>query len=266
MQLDEDQSLVATTTSEETPSHGLIEDCMLLANKAAASRYSHGVFRIHESSSPLKLQSLYQELAGIGIIVEPKESMKETIDFIQAEARKRDLVSEVDTLIIRAQMQARYAPDNVGHFGLGFDAYPHFTSPIRRYSDLIVHRHLKALLAKDTEESSYVLRNIDALCFSISEKEREASSIEIRFMQRKFARWANEQIGQEFKARVNSTDPFFTAQILEPIQGAEVNLSVATSVTLFDDIILRIDNVDLASARINASLVKKLDHDPMELS
>jgi len=265
MQLDEKQNLIATTTSEETPSHGLIEDCMLLANKAAASRYTHGVFRIHEQSSPTKLQSLYQELAGIGLIVEPKESMKETIDFIQAEAAKRDLISEVDTLIIRAQMQARYAPDNVGHFGLGFEAYTHFTSPIRRYSDLIVHRHLKALLANDTEESSYVLRNIDALCFSISEKEREASAIEVRFMQRKFARWAAEHINEEFRARVNSTDPSFTAQILEPIQGAEVNLSVATSVTLFDEIILRIDNVDIASARIHASLVKKLDNDPMEL-
>ncbi len=265
MQLDEQQRLIATTTSEETPSHGLIEDCMLLANKAAAARYNHGVFRIHEQSSPAKLQNLYQELAGIGIIVEPKESMKETIDFIQAEAAKRGLISEVDTLIIRAQMQARYAPENVGHFGLGFDAYTHFTSPIRRYSDLIVHRHLKALLAHDTEESSYVLRNIDALCFSISEKEREASSIEIRFMQRKFARWAAENINQEFKARVNSTDPSYTAQILEPIQGAEVNLSVSSSVTLFDDIILRIDNVDIATARIHASLVKKLDEDPMEL-
>ena len=265
MQLDEHQRPIATTTSEETPSHGLIEDCMLLANKAAAARYNHGVFRIHEQSSPAKLQNLYQELAGIGIIVEPKESMKETIDFIQAEAAKRGLISEVDTLIIRAQMQARYAPENVGHFGLGFDAYTHFTSPIRRYSDLIVHRHLKALLAHDTEESSYVLRNIDALCFSISEKEREASSIEIRFMQRKFARWAAENINQEFKARVNSTDPSYTAQILEPIQGAEVNLSVSSSVTLFDDIILRIDNVDIATARIHASLVKKLDEDPMEL-
>lgn len=265
MQLDEQQRLLSTTTSEETPSHGLIEDCMLLANKAAAARYSHGVFRIHEQSSPTKLQNLYQELAGIGIIVEPKESMKETIDFIQAEAAKRELVSEVDTLIIRAQMQARYAPDNVGHFGLGFDAYTHFTSPIRRYSDLIVHRHLKALLAHDTEESSYVLRNIDALCFSISEKEREASAIEIRFMQRKFARWAAENINQEFKARVNSTDPSYTAQILEPIQGAEVQLSVATSVTLFDDISLRIDTVDIVTARIHASLVKRLDEDPMEL-
>ena len=265
MRLDDEQRLISTTTSEETPSHGLIEDCMLLANKAAAARYQHGVFRIHESSSPMKLQNLYQELAGIGIIVEPKESMKETITFIQEEAAKRDLVSEVDTLIIRAQMQARYAPDNVGHFGLGFDAYTHFTSPIRRYSDLIVHRHLKALLAHDTEESSYVLRNIDALCFSISEKEREASTIEVRFMQRKFARWAAEHINETFKARVNSTEPSYTAQILEPIQGAEVNLSISSSVMLFDDILLQIDNVDIATARIHASLVKKLDEDPMEL-
>jgi ribonuclease R len=266
MELDGEQNILSTTLSEETPSHGLIEDCMLLANKAAASRYTHGVFRIHEPPSQLKLQNLYQELAGIGIIVEPKESMKETIDFIQAEALKRDLRKEVDTLIIRAQMQARYAPHNIGHFGLGFDAYTHFTSPIRRYSDLIVHRHLKALLAKDTEESSYVLRNIDALCFSISEKEREASTIEVRFMQRKFARWAHALIGQEFKARVNGTDPDYTAEILEPIVGAAVNLNVNTTVMLFDDVIIRIDKVDLATAKIYASLVKKLDTDPMELT
>jgi len=266
MELDEEQNIVSTTVSEETPSHGLIEDCMLLANKAAASRYTHGVFRIHEPASPLKQQSLYQELAGIGIIVEPKESIKETIDFIQAEAHKRGLDKEVDTLIIRSQMQARYAPENIGHFGLGFDAYTHFTSPIRRYSDLIVHRHLKALLAKDTEESSYVLRNIDALCFSISEKEREASAIEVRFMQRKFARWAETKIGYAFRARVNGTDPDYTAEILEPIIGAEVNLSVDTGVTLFDEVIVRIDKVDLMRARISASLVKKLDTDAMELS
>ncbi|MCJ7765745.1 MAG: RNB domain-containing ribonuclease, partial [Thiovulaceae bacterium] len=156
-------------------------------------------------------------------------------------------------------------PHNIGHFGLGFDAYTHFTSPIRRYSDLIVHRHLKALLAKDTEESSYVLRNIDALCFSISEKEREASTIEIRFMQRKFARWAHALIGQEFRARVHGTDPDYIAEILGPIVGAVVNLSVNTTVTLFDDIIVRIDKVDLATAKIYASLVKRLDVDPMEL-
>ena len=72
-------------------------------------------------------------------------------------------------------------------------------------------------------------------------------------------------IGQEFRARVHGTDPDFIAEIQEPIVGAVVNLSVSTPVTLFDDIIVRIDKVDLATAKIYASLVKKLDIDPMEL-
>jgi ribonuclease R len=265
MVIDENHELVSTEVAEETPSHALIEDCMLLANKAAAARFERGVFRIHEPPSPLKLQTLYQELAGIGIMVEPKGSMRETIRFIQAEAEKRGLASEVDTLIIRSQMQARYAPDNVGHFGLGFERYAHFTSPIRRYSDLIVHRLLKAIQAGDTEEGSYVLRNIDALCFAISEKERESSDIEIRFMQRKFARWAMHQIGREFTARVNGTEVLLTAELLEPFQGAEVLLTATQPVLLFDDLIVRIENVDLARARIHATVVQKLSTDDMEL-
>jgi len=258
MQLDETQQLVQTTVAQETPSHALIEDCMLLANKAAAAMFERGVFRVHEQPSPLKLQKLYQELAGIGLIVEQQATMKETITFIQEQARQRNLESEVDTLIIRAQMQARYAPDNVGHFGLGFTHYTHFTSPIRRYSDLIVHRLLKAILANDTLEGSYVLRNIDALCFAISDKEREASDIEIRFMQRKFARWAAAHIGETFKARIRSTDPFFNAEILEPIQGAEVQLKSAEPIALFDTVTVRIETVNLATAKIHATLVEKL--------
>ena len=261
MKLNENHELISTEAAEETPSHALIEDCMLLANKAAASMYERGVFRIHEEPSPKKLQNLYQELAGIGLIVEQQGSMKETISLIQQEARMRGLESEVDTLIIRAQMQARYAPDNIGHFGLGFERYTHFTSPIRRYSDLIVHRLLKAILANDTTEGSYVLRNIDALCFAISDKEREASDIEIRFMQRKFARWAASQIGETFKARVNGTDPALTAEILEPIQGAKVLLNTSQPILLFDDVLIRIETVNLATAKIHATVVQKLDEE-----
>ncbi len=257
MTLDEHFELASTSYANETPSHALIEDCMLLANKAAASVYERGVFRIHESPSPAKLQTLYQELAGIGIIVEPKESIKETITFIQHEAEKRELASEVDTLIIRAQMQARYAPDNRGHFGLGFERYTHFTSPIRRYSDLIVHRLLKAIKAGDTEEGSYVLRNIDALTIAISEKEREASDIEIRFMERKFARWAARHVGEVFTARINATENALTAEIHDVISGARVFLTTTQPVLLFDDVEIRIETVNPATAKIHATIVKK---------
>ena len=259
MRIDEESNIISTEFAVETPSHALIEDCMLLANKAAASLYERGVFRIHEPPSPMKLQSLYTELASIGIFVEFQGSLKETITAIQAEATKRELESEVDTLIIRAQMQAKYAPYNTGHFGLGFERYTHFTSPIRRYSDLIVHRLLKALSAGDNEEESYVLRNIESLCTSISEKEREASDIEIRFQERKFARWASTVIGLEFKARITQTEDQIRAEIHDVITGAKVNVTAHFGLLLFDDIMVKIETVDLATAKITASFVSKID-------
>ncbi|HEX5710890.1 MAG TPA: ribonuclease R family protein [Sulfuricurvum sp.] len=264
MRIDENQNIVSTEFAVETPSHALIEDCMLLANKAAASMYERGVFRIHEPPSPMKLQSLYQELASIGIFVEFQGSIKETITAIQTQAEERNLVSEVDTLIIRAQMQARYAPYNTGHFGLGFERYTHFTSPIRRYSDLIVHRLLKAIAAGDTEEGSYVLRNIESLCTSISEKEREASDIEIRFQERKFARWASTVIGQTFKARVMQTEETIRAEIHDVITGAKVTVTSHFGLVLFDDIMVKIETADLATAKITASFVGKIDQEENE--
>ena len=261
MKIDEDANLASTSYAEETPSHALIEDCMLLANKEAARQFERGIFRIHESPSQGKLQTLYQELAGIGMFIDIKNSIKETITEIQKQAKDMDLESEVDTLIIRSQMQARYAPLNSGHFGLGFEEYTHFTSPIRRYSDLIVHRLLKAINNKDTAEGSYVLRNIEALSMTISEKEREASTIEIDFQQRKFARWAQNNINKEFKARITATDPELKAEIHDTIQGARLNITSVGDIVLFEDVIVKIDKVDIPRAKIFASVISKVDKD-----
>ena len=255
MFIDEKSNLVKTEQAEETPSHALIEDCMLLANKEAASQFERGIFRIHEPPSQAKIQKLYQELAGIGMFIDIKETIKETISDIQQQARDMDLEAEVDTLIIRSQMQARYAPTNSGHFGLGFEAYTHFTSPIRRYADLIVHRLLKAINANDTEEGSYVLRNIESLSMVISEKEREASTIEIDFMNRKFARWAETNLNKEFKARISGTDPEIKADLNDEIKGARLHVTSTESVVLFQDVIVCIDKVDIAKAKIFVRVV-----------
>jgi len=257
MEIDEKGAIVSTTHAEETPSHALIEDCMLLANKAAASMFDRGIFRIHESPSQSKLQKLYQELAGVGIFVEVKEGTKETIEGIRDQAAMMGLEAEVDTLIIRSQMQAKYSPLNAGHFGLGFDAYTHFTSPIRRYSDLIVHRLLKAIKRGDTEEGSYVLRNIESLAVTISQKEREASTIEIDFMDRKYARWANERIGQVFKARISGTDPELKADLHDEIVGAKLLITSSENIPLFSDVKVKIDKVDIAKAKIYVSIVSE---------
>lgn len=261
MFIDGNSNITHTTYAQETPSHALIEDCMLLANKEAAKRFTKGVFRIHEPPNQIKLQNLYQELAGIGMFVDIKKSIKETITEIQRQAREIGLSSEVDTLIIQSQMQARYAPFNVGHFGLGFDEYTHFTSPIRRYSDLIVHRLLKAIARGDKEESSYVLRNIESLCMSVSEKEREASSIENEFMARKFARWADENIGGIFKARITSTDPYLKAELHDEIQGARFLINHGENAQLFEDVKVRIDKADIAKAKIYASVVERIERE-----
>jgi len=258
MHIDEESNISSTTFAEETPSHSLIEDCMLLANKEAAKQFERGIFRIHEQPSQNKLQILYQELAGVGMFIDIKNSTKETIDDIQSKAREMDLESEVDTLIIRSQMQARYAPLNSGHFGLGFEQYTHFTSPIRRYSDLIVHRLLKAINNKDTKEGSYVLRNIEALSMTISEKEREASTIEIEFQQRKFARWALENLNKEFKARINATEPEVKAEIHgELISGVRLNIVSSENVVLFEDVTVMINKVDITKAKIYAKVISK---------
>ncbi|MDA7817807.1 ribonuclease R [Sulfurimonas sp.] len=256
MFIDEDSNLASTELAEETPSHALIEDCMLLANKAAASQFERGIFRIHEPPSQAKLQNLYQELAGIGMFIDIQNSIKDTITNIQKQASNINLESEVDTLIIRSQMQARYAPLNSGHFGLGFEAYTHFTSPIRRYSDLIAHRLLKAINSNDTKEGSYVLRNIESLAMTISEKEREASTIEVEFMARKFARWADKNINKEFKARITSTDPEVKAELNDELQGARLLITSSENVVLFQDVIICIDKVDIAKAKIFARVVQ----------
>lgn len=261
MFIDENSNITHTTYAEETPSHALIEDCMLLANKEAAKRFKKGIFRIHEPPTQAKLQNLYQELAGIGIYVDIKASIKDTITQIQNQAEEMGLSSEVDTLIIQSQMQARYAPFNVGHFGLGFDEYTHFTSPIRRYSDLIVHRLLKAIARGDKEESSYVLRNVESLCMSVSEKEREASTVENEFMARKFARWANENIGGIFKARITSTDPYLKAELHDEIQGARFFINHGLDAQLFEDVKVRIDKADIAKAKIYASVVERIERE-----
>lgn len=261
MFIDEKSNITYTTYSQETPSHALIEDCMLLANKEAAKRFTRGIFRIHEPPNQLKLQNLYQELAGIGMFINIKKSIKETITEIQNQAKEMGLSSEVDTLIIQSQMQARYAPINAGHFGLGFEEYTHFTSPIRRYSDLIVHRLLKAIANNDTTEGSYVLRNIESLCMSVSEKEREAATVEVEFMARKFTRWAEENIGNIFKARITSTEPELRAELHDEIQGARFYITHGQNAMLFDDVRARIDKADIAKAKIYASVVEVIEKD-----
>ncbi len=241
--LTSDHRLKETTIETGTPSHSLIEECMLLANQESAKRFSgegDAIFRIHEAPEEVKILQLIEELAAINIFVEPTDDVGETIRLIQKEAAKVGLEHEVDELIIKSLKQASYSAFNVGHFGLGFDYYSHFTSPIRRYSDLILHRLIKAQLRDDTKEIEYLLRNIEPLSARVSELEREATKCEWDFRDRKFARWAKENIGKSFKAEIveidiEDTNKGAKAKLLDGARGAIVNLKAYKS-NLFDKI------------------------------
>jgi len=133
--------------------HKLIEEAMLAANVCSAdfiAQSKHaGLYRVHEGPPPEKVEILrnYLKVMGVGMSVSDEPSPGEFQAIAQATKDRPD-AAQIHSMLLRSMQQAIYTPINSGHFGLAFDAYTHFTSPIRRYPDLLVHRVIKAILAK----------------------------------------------------------------------------------------------------------------------
>ncbi|MEN8726490.1 MAG: ribonuclease R family protein [Sulfurovum sp.] len=268
LSIDANHLLIDTQIETGTPSHSLIEECMLLANQASAKRFTgegDSIFRIHEPPQLVKIEALLAELAAIGLYVEEYEDSPSLIRAIQKEAERMGLGSEVDAMVIKSLRRASYAAHNVGHFGLGFSHYSHFTSPIRRYSDLILHRLIKTQLRDEVEEASYLLRNIEPLCARVSELEREATKAEWDFRDRKFARWAAEHLGETFEAEIIEAGESAKAVLEGDIKGVTVHLK-GDDVMLFDKVKVKINEANIPQALIMVELVEKLSKDEMELA
>ena len=131
--------------------HRLIEECMLAANVCAADfllRHKHpGTFRVHATPTEEKLNQLrtFLKLVGLNLGGGNKPTARDYAS-VMKEIRERPDATLLQTMLLRSMQQAVYSPDNVGHFGLAYEAYAHFTSPIRRYPDLLTHRAIKAIL------------------------------------------------------------------------------------------------------------------------
>ena len=259
MNLDTHNRLLSTRYENDTPSHNLIEDCMLLANKAAAKLIDIGIFRNHLPADNKKITKLLNELSSLGIDVKFKPNLAEFIRDIQTLADEIHLRGEVDKLIIKAQKKAEYASVNAGHFGLGFERYTHFTSPIRRHSDLLLHRLLKAKMKGDEKTFHYLLLNIQSTCENLSILEREADKVAFDFMDRKFARWAKTQMNKKFKAYIIENSNITIAKLDDEIKGAEVILS-ENSLNLLQKIELIITDVDIVMAKIFGKFHKSLEN------
>ncbi len=249
MELDGKQNLIKTYKETQTPSHSLIEECMLLANKAAAKMIDYGIFRTHEPPSYDDIAKLLEQVAQLGIFVKFKTDIHSLITEIQKKAKEMNLLEMVDMLIIRAQKQAHYSANNTGHFGLGFQRYTHFTSPIRRYSDLTLHRLLKSIIRKDNKLKEFLLKDIEPLCERLSELERESDKVAYDFMDRKYARWAKENIDEIFKAVITSTHSMPIATVEDDIEGARVHL-MQNDVEFLEKVDIRIIGSDIATTKI----------------
>lgn len=249
MELDDEQNLIKTYKEVETPSHSLVEECMLLANKAAAKMIDYGIFRVHEPPSYDDIAKLLEQVAQLGIFVKFKTDIHSLITEIQKKAKEMGLQEMVDMLIIRAQKQARYSATNSGHFGLGFDRYTHFTSPIRRYSDLTLHRLLKSIIRKDKKLKEFLLKDIEPLCERLSELERESDKVAYDFMDRKYARWAKENLDEIFEAVITSTHSMPIAVIEGDIEGARVHL-MENDVEFLEKVNIRLLGSDIATTKI----------------
>lgn len=141
--------------------HRIIEECMLAANVCAADfieRNAHAaLFRIHDRPSPDKVQALRNYLRALALPFElPEQPEPADFQHIANATRDRSDAQPIHSMLLRSMMQAVYTPENSGHFGLAYLAYTHFTSPIRRYPDLLVHRVIKAIL----QRNHYVLPNL----------------------------------------------------------------------------------------------------------
>ena len=133
--------------------HRVIEEAMLAANVCSADYIAqskhHGLFRVHEGPTPEKKETLraYLRATGVGLTISDDPSPSE-FQAIANATKDRPDAQQIHSMLLRSMQQAIYTPVNGGHFGLAFDAYTHFTSPIRRYPDLLVHRVIKAVLTK----------------------------------------------------------------------------------------------------------------------
>jgi ribonuclease R len=146
------EKIVPRTRNE---AHKLIEEAMLAANVCSADFIMNakktGLFRVHEGPTPEKKEVLRQYLRGMGINVSLSDDPKPAeFQAISVATKDRPEALQIHTMLLRSMSQAIYTPINAGHFGLAYEAYTHFTSPIRRYPDLLVHRVIKSILAKTT--------------------------------------------------------------------------------------------------------------------
>jgi ribonuclease R len=221
--VDEQGRVIAIGRAARSEAHRAIEEAMLAANRAVAELLVEAgwpaLHRVHEPPDPGELAGLEPVLAGLGLWparLRRAPGPEDLPDLVEA-ARERGAPAPVHGLLVRAMRQARYADAPLGHFALGFERYLHFTSPIRRYADLVVHRATKALLAgrraptargeglaPGSRARARTQASLADLAEHLSTRERAAAQAEYQALDWKRAALLLPRVGQLFEGRVSA--------------------------------------------------------------
>ncbi|MDE2088456.1 MAG: ribonuclease R [Gammaproteobacteria bacterium] len=199
---------------ERNDAHRLIEECMVAANVAAArlllKHKLPALFRVHGGPNPEKLADLRTFLGELGLrLAGGKEPEARHYAELLAKVLRRPDAHLIQTVLLRSLDQAVYSPDNIGHFGLAYDAYTHFTSPIRRYPDLLVHRAIRHILAKgEAEDFEYAREQALALGEHCSMTERRADEAVRDAVDWLKCEYMMDKVGEEFDGIIAGVTSF----------------------------------------------------------
>ncbi|HXZ48467.1 MAG TPA: ribonuclease R [Usitatibacter sp.] len=209
MVFDERGKIERIVPVERNDAHRLIEECMLAANVSASDflekKKQPTLYRVHEGPTPEKLEALRAMLKDFGLALGGGDE-PQARDYAELLKRIRDkpYAGMLQTVMLRSLSQAVYSPENVGHFGLAYDAYAHFTSPIRRYPDLLVHRAIKAALAGSRYEAGN-LEHVGAHC-SETERRADEATRDVEAWLKSY--YMQDHVGSEFAGTVSGVTNF----------------------------------------------------------
>jgi len=241
---------------ERLDSHRIVEECMLLANRLVARNCPRAenkirpfIYRIHDKPDKADLARLADLLSALKIPINAGSRELSSMDLRRILTRVSDspFRNLIENVALRAMTKAKYSTENRGHYGLGYKYYTHFTSPIRRYPDLQVHRLIKRYSA----ESAHVggtdqIANLKSISSQSSEAELNAQQAEREYIRIKQLRWLNEHISEQFDGLITGVNKFgFFVELTDVLAEGLVHIDTLSA----DDIIFDPDRYSLYSRR-----------------
>lgn len=210
LNIDEDGKVSSIDLPRRLYAHQMIEESMLAANVCAANfmhkHYKFGVYRVHEKPEELKLESLKSFFSLKGFSSQNKDTPLGLINKCLKFSSKNKLNKVLQTVVLQSLKRAEYSIKEIGHFGLQLDRYSHFTSPIRRYPDLMAHRLIKNIINKGNLDINK--DKIEEICGEMSELERNAEKSSRQVVQQMICHHLKKYIGHEFSSTVTGITDF----------------------------------------------------------